>query len=134
LFQMKQETETKFKEILKHSLQLVGEAIIANSNVEDPLKFFRAPTFGGVITDPLLLGVITHVRPVAAMYLAFPAGSAEAERGFSQTTLTVTDIRNRIHEETLEDLTLVQDFVSQPYYDFDKLMSSVAHYLRQQNQ
>jgi len=93
LFDVKEGQEDKYKKLLKTSLDIVGEAI-QNSDIKDPLQFFRSPAHGGKITDQLLLGVITQVRPIAAMYLAFPAGSGEVERGFSRTKLTMTDHRN----------------------------------------
>jgi len=90
------------------------------------------PEHGGKITDSLLLTVITNIRPIAAMYLAFPAGSGEVERGFSLTKLTMTNLRNSTHEETLEELFIIEDYASQPYYDFKALVSGMEHLLRSQ--
>lgn len=132
LFQIKEDQQTQYRQILKGSLTLVGEAIKNSPHITNPLEFFRTPEHGGKITDSLLLTVITNIRPIAAMYLAFPAGSGEVERGFSLTKLTMTNLRNSTHEETLEELFIIEDYASQPYYDFKALVSGMEHLLRSQ--
>jgi len=102
---------------------------IKSSTIINPLEFFCSPTYGGKVSDPIVLGVIAQIRPIAAMYLSFPAGSGDVERGFSQTGLVMTDHRNRLHEESLEHIFILGDYCSQPYYNFPALVKVIASLL-----
>jgi len=78
LYEVKDGKADKYKHLLKTNLDIVGEAI-RKSDINDPLLFFRSQAHGGEASDLILAGAISQVRPIAAMYLAFPAGSGEVE-------------------------------------------------------
>jgi len=76
--------------------------------------------------DIFLHTAIMQIRPMAAMYINFPAGSAASERGFSITSAIVTKQRNRISDDTLEQLTVIRDYLTQTDYTFEDLVSALA--------
>jgi len=129
LYDFKGIEETQAKTILRTSLEIVGSAIMKSPSVDNPLDFFRET----YTANEFLAGSIQQIRPIAAMYLSFPSGAGEVERGFSGTKLTMTDLRNSMHEETLEDLTIIADYANQPHYSFTLLTTVIARILAQTN-
>jgi len=126
LFKLPNIDEKKMKKRLQDWLLEVQEAIMTLPIPNDPLDFYRPNKNPIFKSDPFTAASLTQIRPIAAMYLAFPAGSGEVERGFSQTKLTMTDHRNSMHEQTLEELTVIADYANQPYYSFNVLTSEMV--------
>jgi hypothetical protein len=63
------------------------------------------------------------------MFLVFPASESPSECAFSETSLVVIPLCTRISDNTLEALTIIRDYLNQPYYLFDKLVVAVNKYL-----
>jgi len=69
------------------------------------------------------------IRPIASMYLAFPAGSSAAERGF--TYATVTKLRANISDDKLEELIIIQDYLKHREYNFNDIIQGLADYIEE---
>jgi len=82
LFKIDDEMVSHYNRLLKSSLKTV---LIKKSEMENPLAFYRDQQNGGDVYDPLISPSIMQIRPIAAMYLSFPAGSSPSECGFSGT-------------------------------------------------
>src|SRR5690606_20533367 len=65
----------QYTAFLKQSLATVAQAI-QKSSLSNPLQFFMGKSHRGPDHDPFLASAILQVRPITAMYLAFPAGTA----------------------------------------------------------
>jgi len=61
------------------------------------------------------LGCNISNRPIAAMFLAFPAGESHSGVVFSDTTATITPKRTRRNDFTLESYIIIRDYLQQPY-------------------
>jgi len=132
LFKIPEKMENQYKKVLKQALTTVLE-MIKISNLDDPFAFFRDKTHGGLDFDNLLSPAIMQVRPIAAMYLAFPAGTAASVRGFSGTTATVRKLRSSMSDELLESLTIIRDYLIQPSYTFDDVLMELQKIMDHHN-
>ncbi len=70
---------------------------------EDPLQFYRDNVTNCRTYAPLACRVATNL-------LAIPAGESHAERVFSWAGGFVTKLRNRLGDETLQELVVMHDF------------------------
>ncbi len=82
--------------------------------------------------DVLLQSAIFLTRPVAAMYLAFPAGESHSEAVFSCTTAIVTKKRTNLSDFMIEALTIIREYLSQDGYSFEELLHALTKYLEQE--
>lgn len=73
------------------------------SDSEDPLQFYRENVSGCTTYAPLACRVATNL-------LAIPAGESHSERVFSWAGGFVTKLRNRLSDETLQELVFLYDF------------------------
>jgi len=86
------------REFIKQSLLAAGQAI-KKSQLKDPLQFFRGQKNDGPELEKVVKHAVKLIRPIASMYLAFPARSSAAERGFTYATSTVTKLRANISDD-----------------------------------
>ncbi len=70
---------------------------------DDPLQFYRDNVSHCITYAPLACRVATNL-------LAIPAGESHSERVFSWAGGFVTKLRNRLSDETLQELVLLYDF------------------------
>ena len=80
---------------------LLRSKVAADST--DPLQFYRDNTSNCLVYAPLACRVATHL-------LAIPAGESHSERVFSWAGGFVTKLRNRLGDETLQELVILYDF------------------------
>lgn len=70
-------------------------------------------------------GLVQPFALAARMYLSMPAGGAPSESAFSATTGIVTKKRNRLGDETVEQLLVVRHWVQRPEYKFKEMCDRV---------
>lgn len=92
----------------------------------DPLEFWQQKEIktkkGRVI---LAEDVFSFVKPVAAMFLACPAGASPSECAFSGTGMILGDHRQRLRPENLEASLVVGDYISSEYYDWETFVRQI---------
>jgi hypothetical protein len=66
----------------------------------------------------------------ARIFLSMPAGGAPSECTFSATTDMVTKKRNRLGDDTLEQMTIVRHYVRSGAYNFNALSKKVRDHLK----
>jgi hypothetical protein len=85
--------------------QFLGRSTVPSAS-GDPLEFYRENMFQCTTFAPLACRVATNL-------LAIPAGESHSERVFSWAGGFVTKLRNRLADETLQELVVMHDFFPQ---------------------
>lgn len=88
----------------------------------DPLKFYRQNSLNCLTYAPLACRV-------AANLLGIPAGESHSERVFSWAGGFVTKLRNRLSDETLQELVVMYDFFRSNRMPWDEFKMSFANAL-----
>jgi hypothetical protein len=66
-----------------------------------------------------------HFSWSVRIYLSMPAGEAPSEQVLSMATDIVTKKRNRLADQTIEQLLIVSHYTKSPLYNFDELMAKI---------
>jgi hypothetical protein len=90
---------------------------------DDPLQFYRDNIYHCVTFAPLACRVATNM-------LAIPAGEAHSERVWSWAGGFVTKLRNRLADDTLQELVILYDFFQSGRLSWELFKQSFAQALR----
>jgi hypothetical protein len=90
---------------------------------DDPLVFYRGNMFGCTMYAPLACRVATNL-------LAIPAGESHSERVWSWAGGFVAKLRNRLADDTLQELVVMYDFFRSKRCLWEEFKESFARALR----
>ena len=87
---------------------------INKSTIDEEIDVYKAEVHHSVFNEPLDYwknSNLKHLKGIAESVFVIPASSAEPERHNSSAGLTITDLRNRLNEKTVESLILYKCFL-----------------------
>jgi len=75
--------------------------------------------------SPFIQPLVQQMRPLAAMFLCFPAGESYCEREYSYTGKIVTKLHHSISPQHLEDMVITNCWARSSSYSKEKLFANV---------
>jgi hypothetical protein len=101
---------------------------------EDPMRFWQDTANNGLChVESVAPHIINLLRPLAAMFLAFPAGEAKCERDFSFTGSIITKTRTCLSDSNLEDSLIVKSWTMSGTYSKEHLFKQIEEVLLETN-